>query len=620
MITELRPGLFRVADTCHVYVFRPGPPGSDAVCVDFGSGAVLDHLPALGVGRITHVLMTHHHRDQAQGLPRAEAAGIEIWVPPVEQELFSEVDRFWAARRVRNDYVLLTDRFSLLEPVAVTGTVEEYRTTTYGGIEVTTWPTPGHTPGSVSYLVRHGGVTVACTGDLIHSPGKVWSLAATQWSYTGNEGPQMTYVSAETLLHHAPGPLALLLPSHGEPMPDAEAALSSLGDNLQAYLDGRRPQGTTNIRARLQDPFVRVTDHLLMNTSSESRSWVLLSETGEALLIDYGYDMTTWTQLGGPRHSQRPLLASLPALARHHGVTRVAAALATHYHDDHVAGMNLLRDVTGAQVWAPENVAPVMAQPMQYDLPCQWFEPIPVDRVLRFDEPVAWHEYTITTHPLPGHTLFAGAFEFEVDGVRVLATGDQQDGQGGLAPGARHLGNYQYRNRFAYADYRASAALYRRVAPGLFITGHWNPRAGGEAFLDAMTDLGDRIVDHHRLLLPLNELDLPADGVLARLVPYAREAHAGEHLTWRVEVRNPLQEEAAAELQLVVPTDWDAPEPVRLVIPARADATAEVSVRVPSSAERRTPWVVALDVTIGALTLGQHAEAIVTVGTAGSLP
>ena len=111
--------------------------------------------------------------------------------------------------------------------------------------------------------------------------------------------------------------------------------------------------------------------------------------------------------------------------------------LGTHYHDDHIAGFNLLRDVEGTEVWLPENVAPIMADPMRTDLPCQWFEPIPADRVLPLGSTVRWREYEIVTHELPGHTLYAAAFEFEVDGVRVLATGDQQTAEGRLGRAAR---------------------------------------------------------------------------------------------------------------------------------------------------------------------------------------
>jgi glyoxylase-like metal-dependent hydrolase (beta-lactamase superfamily II) len=180
-LQPLVDGVHVFRDSCNVYVLVRG---STAVLVDFGSGDVLDHLADVGVESVAAVLLTHHHRDQAHGLPRAVEAGIPIWVPSTERDLFERVDEHWQQRALYNYYDLRQDRFSLLEPVPVAGTVPDYRTREFGGIPVTTVPTPGHTLGSVSYLVEAGGRRLAFTGDLIHSAGKVWSLAATQWTYT----------------------------------------------------------------------------------------------------------------------------------------------------------------------------------------------------------------------------------------------------------------------------------------------------------------------------------------------------------------------------------------------------------------------------------------------------
>ena len=79
-VDEIAEDVLCVRDTCNVYVLRSG---REATLIDFGSGAVLDRLPELGVDRITDVLVTHHHRDQVQGLRRAADAGASIWVPPV---------------------------------------------------------------------------------------------------------------------------------------------------------------------------------------------------------------------------------------------------------------------------------------------------------------------------------------------------------------------------------------------------------------------------------------------------------------------------------------------------------------------------------------------------------
>lgn len=605
LLAEVAPGVFRVSDTCRVYVVV-AHPGRTGIAIDFGSGLALDLLAEMGIDRITDVLMTHHHRDQAQGLPRAVDAGIRIHVPPIERDLFDGVAEMWRTRPVDNDYNLRQDRFALVAPVPVHDVVPEYRTASFGGIDVTTVPTPGHTTGSVTYLLEREGATIAFTGDLVYAPGKVWSLAATQWSYTETEGAAMTALSCYTLLDRD---LDLLLPSHGEPMDDPPHALGLLAARMRAYVDSRRPL-PWDLRARLDQPYLQLTEHLLLNTSSTSCSYVLLSDSGAALVIDYGYDMTTGLPSGHDRSSRRPWLASLPALRRSYGVQDVEVALVTHYHDDHVAGLNLLRDVEGTQVWAPQNVAPVLEAPRDYDLPCLWFDPIPVDRRLPTGAAVRWREHAITVHELPGHTLYAAAFELDVDGLRVLVTGDQQDGLG--IPGQRReFLNYQYRNRFRVEDYRASAALYRRVAPGVMVSGHWEPRWVDEPYLAMLEAQGEEVVLRHRELLP-DVLGGVADGILARIQPYRSELRVGGTRVFTVNVHNPSDEPQALVLVPVVPAGWRAtPEAVEAVLPGGGDLAVEVAVSADEQPRRRVP--VAVDVRIGDLHLGQHAEALVDV-------
>jgi glyoxylase-like metal-dependent hydrolase (beta-lactamase superfamily II) len=343
-----------------------------------------------------------------------------------------------------------------------------------------------------------------------------------------------------------------------------------------------------------------------------SCSYVLLSSTGEALVIDYGYDMTTGLAYGSDRAAKRPWLASLPALRQRYGVTAITAALATHYHDDHVAGLPLLRSVAGAELWVPENVAPVLGDPWRYDLPCQWYEPIVADRVLPLGEPIRWNEYEIVVHPLPGHTRFAAAFQIVVDGVTVLFTGDQQTGLG--VPGEiREFLNYQYRNWFTLGDFVRSAELYRRIAPGLMATGHWEPRAVDEAYLAMVAEEGRFVDDVHRALLPLDEVDLGADGVAARIVPFRSRVEPEGTVRLSIVVRNPFRVPTAAELEVLAPDGWRV-EPQHLTGDLVVGEDTEFGVEVtPPAVEVRRGRVV-VDVTIGELRLGQHTEAIVHVG------
>lgn len=602
-IVEELPGLARVVDTCNVWVLKAG---REAVLVDVGSGAVFDLLPQLGVDRVTDVLVTHHHRDGVQGLPRAVEHGARVWAPWLERDLLDGVDEHWRTRQLGDDYDLREDRFSLLEAVPVAGSVAEYRTQRYGAFDVHTLPTPGHTTGSVTYLVELDGRRLAFSGDLLCAPGKVWSLAATQWSYSGMEGQAATAVSCLVLAAREPD---LLLPAHGDPIAEPRAALELTAARMRELVELRRLE-PWDVETWTHDTWAPLSPHLLRSRRTFGNSYALLSETGAALLFDWGFDCITGLVPYTDRRARRPMLFSLDALRRDHGVERIETVAITHYHDDHVAGVNLLRDVEGAEAWIPENVAPILAAPQRYDLPCLWYEAVPADRTLRLGEPVRWHEYELTPHELPGHTLYAAAFSFEVDGRRVLVCGDQQ-ALDETRPDGPDVLNYQYRNRFRIDDFVASAALYRALGTELLLGGHWLPKEVTPAWLDRMAADGRRLADLHRELLPLDEVDLGATGFAVRLEPYRAEALPGQELRFEAIVRNPFPRVAEAELAPVVPGGWEA----RAVAPVTLEPHEErsVSVRVVACSEPAVRARLAVDLTVEGVRFGQQAEALVDV-------
>jgi len=580
----LPSGVTCIRDTCNVYLLRAG---SEALAIDFGTGTALDLLAGLGIERITDVLLTHHHRDQAQGLARAVAAGARVWAPPFDAPLPSEASVFWQTRQLDVDYDLREDRFTPLDSVEIAGTVDEYRARRYGAFDVYALPTPGHTPGSVTYIVEIEGRAVAFSGDLVYGDGQTWSLAATQWTYSGIEGLEAGIISARELAKRRP---SVLLPSHGEPVLEAEQALATLAGRLGA-LAALRTEGEWGLESRLAEPFDRVTPSLWRNRTTFANSYVLRSsaEPDAWLGFDFGYDMAT---------GRRPLLWSLEDV-------RLEAVIVSHYHDDHVAGLNLLRAATGAEVWAPANVAPVLEEPHRYDLPCLWPEPIRVDRVLPFGEPFQWHEHELTVHPLPGHTLYAGAIELVADGRRVLVTGDQW-----AFGGERGILNYQYRNRFARRDFVSTSRLLRELEPDILLSGHWLPRAVDAELLDQLERDAVRLAELHDALLPAESFG--DGGFGARIEPYRCSTGAGEELPLEVTVRNPFARAAEVVASLVIPAGWSAaPATAEVAVAAHGEAELRFVVRAGSEPVRRAR--VAVELTVDGVAFGQQAEALVDV-------
>ncbi|MDB4865701.1 MAG: fold metallo-hydrolase [Cohnella sp.] len=598
MIIKLLDNLYMYRDTCHVYVVKKG---TEAVLIDFGSGDVMDRLEEIGVERVAAVLMTHHHRDQGQGLDRAAEAGIPIWVPHNEQELFSDVDAHWQAREVMNNYNVRQDRFSLIAPVPIAGTLKDYEKFSSSGIEFTIVPTPGHTVGSISLLAEVDGQCVAFTGDLISGPGKVWSLAATHWTYSGGEGLAATVLSVLDLKDRNPH---MLLPSHGQYMEQPEEAIDQLVERLRELMYFRR-QNEPLLRWR-EAPFVEITPHLLRNRTSFAYHYVLLSDSGKALFFDFGHDFLMGIPSGADRAARRPWLYTLGNLKKQYGVKHIDAVVPTHYHDDHVAGINLLRDNEGTQLWAAETFADILRRPQHYDLPCLWYDPIPVDRELQIGVPIRWEEHEFTLHPLPGHTLFAVAISLEVDGKKVLISGDQYHGEEGL------LENYVYPNRFHIQDFVKSAALYGKLKPEVICTGHWSPLWVTPGYFEELARRGDTLERIHRDLLTLEDVDFGAEGVGVRLSPYQAKVWPGETFTLEAEVMNPYQRDALAEIRLNVPPGWLV-EPERAETPLLPSGIERLSFRVTPCGPPRRRVRIAADLRVDGIQFGQQAEALVTV-------
>ncbi|MFC5648849.1 MBL fold metallo-hydrolase [Paenibacillus solisilvae] len=599
MLRKLTEHLFQHEDTCMVYVIKNGP---EAILIDFGSGAILDDLRSIGVEQVTDILMTHHHRDQGQQLDKAIAAGARLWVPHHEQDLFSNVDLHWYGREIYNNYNVRQDKFSILEPVPIDGTLKDHSVHIFGGRTFTIVPTPGHTIGSVSIVTEVDGKRIAFTGDLIAAPGKVWSMSATQWTYNGSDGVISTLLSVSDLRGME---LHMLLPSHGEVMNNPASAFDPLISNLKQLLQLRNEYSI--IEQILEPEYVEITPHLVWNNRSFANSYALISESGKALIIDYGYPNFHQTFYAGTdRSSRRPSIRPIEQLKKRYNLTQIDVVMPTHYHDDHIAGFNLLRDVEGTKTWVAESFADLLENPSDYDVPCIWYDPIPVDRKLPLEVPIVWEEYEFRLYEQPGHTLYAVAIAFEVDGKRIVAIGDQQGDDG-------YLNNYVYKNKFRSHDFILSAELYRKLNPDVIISGHWDPLQVTDDYLDKLARDGESLKKLHDALLPTETIDMGAEGFCGWINPYQIEINGGETAEITVEVLNPLPSREKVIVQMIATAglEFEAEEQ-QLELNPHEIGTIRFHVTAPTGTAIKRARIAA-DITIGKRMMGQQAEALVTV-------
>ena len=537
--TEVAPDIFRHTSTAHSYVWRCGP---QAILINVGDGSVLAALPALGISSVLAAVLTHAAWDVAGGSGVLVRAGIPVYISETDRPLLEDPERFLDSWSGDNCYDGRPLNLGPQEAVAV-HSLRDYQPLHLGPFTLLPRPAPGPTPGHTAVLADCAGERLAFTGALLSASGQVPRLAATMWSYNGGEGLAGSILSLLDLHDQQP---TRLLGAFGEVLaPDAlQRTAEVLGGLLKL-----RGHNTRLLELR-ERPYAQLRPWLLLNRTSTANSYVLLGARDTALLIDFGYDFAFGTPPGTTRDTRRPWLYTLSALEAQFGVRQIEAVIPTHAHDDHVAGIPLLREQYGAQVWAAEPLAEVLARPRQHRLPCRWFEAIEPDRVLTLGTPVEWEEFQITPYALPGHARHAAALLVEGHGERLLFTGDQYAGEDNLGL------NYTYQNDFLEEDYVDSAALVSRLRPDLLLSGHWSAVVPDGHWLAQASARGEALREAHATLQP------PTSRLLLTVTPtLAPDGQAVD-----IRVMNPTGQVIEGHLTLEA-LQYD------LTVPAHASAT-----------------------------------------------
>jgi len=579
-LEQLSENLFLFEDCCNVYVVKEG---DRALLVDFGSGEILKLLPGIGVKEVERVLVTHHHRDQVQGLCDLKDYGFKVSVPAAEAHFFEDVESFWRDVKIYINYNCRSHWNTIRESIRVDEKVRGGDIVRWNGIEFEVIDTPGSTGGAVSYAAVVDGKKVVFSGDLIAAAGKVTNWFDLHWNYYGfTQGIDASDASFERV--GALGP-EILLPSHGHPVADPEKAMAENSRIYETLRDMLLPN-----ELHRQMHYVReILPHLVFIGMN---CYGIVSESGKAFLWDYGYVNRE----------------SLAEFKKKFNVDKVEAVSFSHYHDDHnIRAYELLHE--DSEIWVFENMLDVFQNPAGYKLPCLVPFPIMADRVIQHGEKIQWEEYELEFFRMPGQTQFHCGLKTMIDGRKVMFTGDntwkkaepEKFRNGPVVP---------HNEYFLDGGFITCAELMLQYLPDIVCPAHTEEYSPTEEDLEEFLGWAHRLREVMTGLIDQPDPNFGMDYRWCRFYPYRSVPAADEPFEVRLMIRNHLFNTAEIEVALKYPESLACTKPVRkfTVQGKKQVAVPFVLSRTAASAGRA---VITADITINGHRIGEYTEGLI---------
>lgn len=505
-----------------------------ALLIDCGEDVTPEALARLGVARVEVICMTQHRRPNAMGAYRfVEEQDAAVIVSEKDRGLFEETDAYWSNWKNRwHLYQMQPGPQVLPKSLKVSRTVKKGDTIDWRGLKLSVIDTPGATEGAVSYIADVEGTRLAFIGDVMYGSGQVLDLFSLQkgfrrvGDYHGFLGMREPLIqSLDTVAAMKPD---LAIPSHGTLIKDFDAAQALLKRRLDALF--RNYVSISAVNYYFPSQFEELKDDPARMPAAEQplapvwvrrvayTSFAVMSESGDALLIDCGHDS---------------VLSKLDEWKKEGSLKNVEGCWVTHYHDDHVDSLFRLasRDIP---IMCDARMADVIEHPVRYHLPAISATPAPVARKTADGESWQWREFTLTAFHFPGQTLYHGGLLVDGYGSKVFFAGDSGAPSG--------LDDYCAANRTFLGPDKGSRRcleLWRRIQPDFIINQH---QGKSFRFSDAQLDYMEKVLVERESMIaeltPWSNPNFAVDEHWIRAFPYEQDAAPGEALYVDVHVTN----------------------------------------------------------------------------------
>ncbi len=611
-VTKLSPHLLVYHGPVNTGIVRDG---ERALLIDCGDGAVAEAIGPLGIRRVERLVFTHHHRDQACGAHRFATIGAKVGVPAAEQAWFDRPMDYW-----NNDEKYLWKVYAsfrphnlmLVDPLEVDTAYSDGQTFEFGPAKVHVLSTPGHTEGSVSYVVDVDGRRVVFTGDAIYAEGQVWDVYSLQrgfesggrriGGYHGFMGDRWRLV--ESLGRIADQRPEAIVPAHGTLMHRPRKAIDSLVARFEQCYENY--VSTSALRHYFPAIFADYADRpgqMPIRPGMDppaclrhfGTTWMLVSESGDAFVMDIG---------------SAGIFQQLKRMLAENEIKSIEALWVTHYHFDHTAGIPDFQQEFEVPCIADRRLAEVLAHPTAWRLPCVDPRPITVHRPTGDGESWRWREFKLTAYFLPGQTLYHGGLLVESGELRMFFVGDSHT-MAGIDDYCAYNRNWLGRG----AGFQYCNDLIEKLKPTHIFNCHVD-----DAFtftpeeLAFMRESLDRREELFGRLVPWEHANFGLDPSWVRAFPYTQQASPGGEVSVKLVVTNHADEARLVRCRPVMPQAlggvvgaWQEGE-------VAAKTEGELPLRWTLPAELPPGrYVLPIDVVFADWVLPQWAEAIIDV-------